>query len=88
LCRDDYTRWCKIVGAKGTIFFDFKEKLVLFNGEEFRYQDYDYNETYVSEIKDFLDKRKGNLCEFKEAWYLQRLIDACTRSDGDKVMIK
>lgn len=57
LIQQPYSRWCKIIGEKGTIYWNFLEnKVMLFQTKNSKWtiasdhSSMDYNETYVNEL--------------------------------------
>jgi len=61
-----YSRFCKIIGEKGTIMWQFKNNIIdVYMAElnklvEYRENNYDYNETYIDEMKHFINCIKGS----------------------------
>ena len=67
--QKNYTRKCKVVGEKGELEWDFKENKVWFKTKDsikklFEVKDFDFNLTYIKEVKYFFDCVK-----YKKATY-------------------
>ena len=84
-----YSRSCKIIGEEGTILWDFNEKTVkLFDAEEEKWhyfveEDFDFNRTYVNEIKHFIQcikNEKKPLIEGEEEKKILEIAMAAKRS--------
>ncbi len=90
-----YSRTCKVVGENGSILFDFKKKkidwIIVKDEKEttntFEYRDFDYNETYISEIKEFIDSISENRDigpNLDVALSVQRVIKSCLDSSKNR----
>ncbi|MDD5397536.1 MAG: Gfo/Idh/MocA family oxidoreductase [Dehalococcoidia bacterium] len=63
MVRQDYTRWCKVIGDQGTTTWDFRTRdfpsgrLVLENSSRYdiAFNDLDLNQMYLDEMQHFLD---------------------------------
>lgn len=74
--QQDYSRHCKIACEKGNLRWDFKENIVWLsdhdeNRELFSVKDFDFNETYIQEIKYFfacVDKKQKTFNDIAVAY--------------------
>lgn len=58
--QKNYTRKCKVVGERGALEWDFKENKVLLKAKDnikklFEAKNFDFNQTYIKEVKYFFD---------------------------------
>lgn len=73
--QQSYSRNCKIVGKKGNLEWDFNENIVWLRAKNkrkkiFEAKNFDFNQTYVKEIKYFfncIDKNKPTFNDIKTA---------------------
>ena len=83
------------MGENGSILLDFKKKkidwIIVKDEKEttntFEYRDFDYNETYISEIKEFIDSISENRDigpNLDVALSVQRVIKSCLDSSKNR----
>lgn len=84
-----YSRSCQLIGEDGTILWNFRDNRVkLFTAKEKQWQifqesDFDFNETYVQEIKHFVDcieKSNQPIADVESAKTVMKIILAAKRS--------
>ena len=80
--QQSYSRKCKIVGEKGELEWDFKENKVWFKTKDsikklFEVKDFDFNRTYIKEVKYFFDCVKNKKDTFNNLQIAGKILKYC-----------
>lgn len=82
--QKNYTRRCKVVGEKGELEWDFKENKVWLKTKDkiktlFEVDNFDFNKTYIKEVKYFFDCIKDKKDTFNSIKIAGGLLGYCLR---------
>lgn len=92
------SRYCKIIGTKGTIYWDFQTNLVKYYDVSkkkwitvIKLTKYDFNEMYVKEIKHFLNcvrKNQNTINDIHDGLKILKIAMAILKSSKTRLVIR
>lgn len=82
--QQSYSRKCKVVGEKGALEWDFKENIVFLKTKDtikelFAEKNFDFNQTYIKEVKYFFDCVKNKKVTFNNIEIAGSLLKYCVK---------